>query len=62
MDSVSVRLTTQEYEALREVSKPIHEAITPDIRNRLLQLRLISPAFGGLRLTHDGEVRLVRGR
>jgi hypothetical protein len=61
MDSVSVRLTTQEFEALKEVSKPIQEAITPDIRMRLLRLRLISPAFGGLKLTHDGETRLARG-
>jgi hypothetical protein len=63
MDPLTVHLTVEEFDALKEVAKgQWQRTISPDLRDRLRQLRLISEKLGGLQLTPDGEMRVAQGR
>jgi len=60
--SVNAPLSPDEFVALNEVSKGAGQRIIPAaIKKRLLELRLIEEALGGLKLTMDGTMRLRLG-
>ena len=53
-------LTRDEFQALRDVK--IGKPISPEMNERLTELKLAEQRRGGFSLTNDGELRLVHGK
>src|SRR6266496_5581701 len=55
-------LTHEEFVSLRDCAKGLmHRAIPAEHKDRLIQLGYIQELSGGLRLTHAGRLRIVKG-
>jgi hypothetical protein len=59
MDPLTVPLTPEELDALRRIPRDV---ISPAMRDRLIELRLVTQKLGGLALTDAGEMRVHLGR
>ena len=60
MSNINTPLSPEDFKALKEVSKgQMQGHISEASKHRLLRLRLIETVLGGLKLTANGQMRLL---